>query len=88
MLNAAIFTAKIVQSYGISCLEAIIRYQIVRAARFVQAGEDFLMSTATLEGTSLATLRTGPSFYVFFGLRALAVWLMMALRASRFNMFH
>ena len=39
--------------------EATVRYQIVRTARFVQAGEDFLTSTATLEGTSLATFLGG-----------------------------
>jgi hypothetical protein len=39
--------------------EASVRYQIVHTARFVQAGEDFLASTATLEGTSLAAFLGG-----------------------------
>jgi hypothetical protein len=56
LLDAAFFAAT---SYGISCPEAIVRYQIACTARFVQAGEDFLVSTATLEGTSLVAFLQG-----------------------------
>jgi hypothetical protein len=57
--------------------EATVRYQIVRTARFVQAGEDFLTSTATLEGTSLED--EFAFLCILGGLRALAVWFMIAL---------
>jgi hypothetical protein len=68
LLDAALFVATSIQSYGISCSKAIVRYQIVRTACFVQVGEHFLVSTATLEGTPLAAfLEDGFAFLCILG---------------------
>jgi hypothetical protein len=46
----------------------IVRYQIIRTACFVQVGEHFLVSTATLEGTPLAAfLEDGFAFLCISG---------------------